>query len=138
LRAGMTLREFLAVVVSTGHFPGRTLDEIYAERSSLCTADKAAESFVERRGDRFVLIPSHSLAGGGCLFTLEDITERRQPRRGSAAEPGQSHSRYKVSAHWNLGLGYRRQQVGVGCQNVRAIRHPRATGEIKPRSARPG
>ena len=52
LRIGMTLREILAVFASAGHFPGRTLDEVYAERRGLWAANKASVSFDEARGDQ--------------------------------------------------------------------------------------
>ena len=79
LRTGMTLREILAVFASAGHFPGRTLDEVYAERRGLWAANKASVSFDEARGDRLVSVSIRSLTDdGGCLFTIEDITERRR------------------------------------------------------------
>ena len=79
LRTGMTLREILAVFASAGHFPGRTLDEVYAERRGLWAANKASVSFDEARGDRLVSVSLRSLTDdGGCLFTIEDITERRR------------------------------------------------------------
>ena len=88
LRIGMTLREILAVFASVGHFPGRTLDEVYAERRGLWAANKASVSFDEARGDRLVSVSIRSLTDdGGCLFTIEDITERTAARRGTAAKP---------------------------------------------------
>jgi diguanylate cyclase (GGDEF)-like protein len=77
LQAGMTIREVLAVGASAGHFSGRTLDEVYTERRGFGAANEASASFEEVRGERLVAVSSRALAGGGRLFTLEDITERR-------------------------------------------------------------
>ena len=79
MRIGMTLREILTIFASAGHFRGRTLDEVYAERRGLWAANKASVSFDEARGDRLVSVSLRSLIDdGGCLFTVEDITERRR------------------------------------------------------------
>ena len=79
LRTGMTLRETLAIYASVGHFRGRTLDEVYAERRGLWAANRASISFDEARGDRLVSVSIRSPTDdGGCLFTIEDITERRR------------------------------------------------------------
>jgi diguanylate cyclase (GGDEF)-like protein len=71
---GMAFRDTLAVGMAAGHYPGRTLDEIYAERRR---AAASAASFEEERGGRVVAVTSRPMADGGCVFTLEDIAERR-------------------------------------------------------------
>jgi diguanylate cyclase (GGDEF)-like protein len=76
LRVGMTHREVLSVSAAAGHFLGRTLDEVYAERSEFRAAAGASVSFEDVRGDRRIAISPQPLSDGGCLFTLEDITER--------------------------------------------------------------
>jgi diguanylate cyclase (GGDEF)-like protein len=75
LRPGMTLRQVLAIGAAAGHFPGRTLDELYAERRGFVTG--AAKAFEEARGGRVVAAQSRPMADGGCVLTFEDVTERR-------------------------------------------------------------
>ena len=77
LRAGMTYREVLGVGVSAGHFPGLTLDEVYAERRRVGLANGESVSFEEVRGERSVAVSSRPMSSGGWLLTLEDVTERR-------------------------------------------------------------
>jgi diguanylate cyclase (GGDEF)-like protein len=77
LHAGMTYRQVLAVTAAAGHFPGRTIDEVYAERGRLRAANRDSLSFEEWRGGKLVTISSRTLSDGGWLFTIEDITERR-------------------------------------------------------------
>jgi diguanylate cyclase (GGDEF)-like protein len=77
LREGMTFREILALDASAGHFPGRTLDEVYAERRGLNGASQAIFSSEETRGEKLIAVTSQPVSDGGWLLTLEDITERR-------------------------------------------------------------
>jgi diguanylate cyclase (GGDEF)-like protein len=78
LHVGMTYREVLAVTALAGHFPGRTIDEVYADRRGLKPVNGEHVIFEEQRGDSVVAISSRTLPDGGWLFTIEDITERRR------------------------------------------------------------
>lgn len=77
LRVGMTLRQVYEVLVSFGHFPGQTVEELYREEQSL-HACQGAKSYEVIGGKSVILITSKTLPGGGFLYTLEDISERRQ------------------------------------------------------------
>jgi diguanylate cyclase (GGDEF)-like protein len=72
---GMTLREILAVGVAAGHYPGRTLDDVYAGRRRALRA--AAVDFEEARADKVLAVSSRPMPEGGCVLTIEDVTERR-------------------------------------------------------------
>ena len=78
LRVGMTYHEVVGIVAAAGHFPGRTVDEVYAERRKQGLAEWKAFSFEAIRGDKLVAMSAQPVAGGGSLFILEDITERRR------------------------------------------------------------
>ncbi|MBV8615025.1 MAG: diguanylate cyclase, partial [Acetobacteraceae bacterium] len=79
LRLGMSLREVMGVAMAAGHFPGRTLDEVYAQRRiAPPEAPGSALSFEEVRGDKVLEVSTQPMAGGGCVVTLEDVTERRR------------------------------------------------------------
>jgi len=77
LRPGMTFREVLAVSSAAGHFPDKSLDDVYAERRNTI-APVEPLSFEEIRGDRVIAFTSRPMSGGGCVLTVEDITERRK------------------------------------------------------------
>ncbi|MBV9777632.1 MAG: EAL domain-containing protein [Acetobacteraceae bacterium] len=79
VQPGMTLREVMGVCMAAGHFPGRTLDEVCAERRIVSPQTPAeSASFEEVRGDKVLAVSAQLMVGGGCVFTLEDVTERRQ------------------------------------------------------------
>ena len=78
LQAGMTYRDVIDVVASAGHFPGRTTDEVYAERQGQGLAEGEGFCFEAIRGEKLVAFSSQPVIGGGLLFILEDITERRR------------------------------------------------------------
>ncbi|MEA2732992.1 MAG: hypothetical protein QOF70_7467 [Acetobacteraceae bacterium] len=78
LHIGMTYHEVVEAVASAGHFPNRTAEEVYAERQHQGLAKWETFSFEAIRGDKLVAISSQPVAGGGLLFILEDITERRR------------------------------------------------------------
>ena len=77
LRPGMSFREAMAVGVAAGHYPGRTANEAYAERRRALKAAVAVE-FEEIRAGKVLAVSSRPMAGGGCVFTIEDATERRR------------------------------------------------------------
>jgi diguanylate cyclase (GGDEF)-like protein len=78
LHIGMTYHQVVEAVASAGHFPGRTADEVYAERQHQGLAKWEIFSFEAVRGDKLVAISSQPVTGGGLLFILEDVTERRR------------------------------------------------------------
>ncbi|MBK1661951.1 putative bifunctional diguanylate cyclase/phosphodiesterase [Paracraurococcus ruber] len=77
VRTGMTYRDALAEGIKAGHFPGRDLDTLYAERRRTFTPGNS-RSFEEARGDRIVATATRALPGGGCVLTFQDMTERRR------------------------------------------------------------
>jgi diguanylate cyclase (GGDEF)-like protein len=77
VRLGMAYRDVLALALRAGHFPGRMLDDVYAERRSL--AYGRAERILDDIGDgRVIAVSYEPLAGGGWVCTFEDITGRRR------------------------------------------------------------
>ncbi|WP_052389721.1 putative bifunctional diguanylate cyclase/phosphodiesterase [Belnapia moabensis] len=73
---GMTFTEILAIRIAAGHYPGRSVDEIYIERRH--TFKSVEPSCIEEVIDgRTIEIASQPMVGGGCVLTVEDITERR-------------------------------------------------------------
>ena len=78
LNLGMTYQEIVRVVAAAGHHPGRTADEVYAERLDQGLATGRSFSVEVMRGDKLIALSSRPVAGGGLLIILEDITERRE------------------------------------------------------------
>jgi diguanylate cyclase (GGDEF)-like protein len=77
LRPGMSFRDVLAVRVACGHFPGLSVDDVYGERGRLM-AHEGPVAFDEQCGGRILTLASRPMSDGGCVVTVEDITERRQ------------------------------------------------------------
>ena len=78
LRVGMTYRKVVGVVASAGRCPGRTADEVYAEWQSQGLAAGKEFSFEVILGEKLVAFSSRPVVGGGFLFILEDVAERRR------------------------------------------------------------
>jgi diguanylate cyclase (GGDEF)-like protein len=76
LRPGMTLTEALTLRHAAGHFPGRTVAEVLAERRALMAAEAPPDS-EEQVGDRVLASSARAMPGGGGVVLVQDITERR-------------------------------------------------------------
>ena len=77
-RPGTSFRDILQERVASGHYPGRTADEVYAERMAV-HRDRRPKTFEQQlRDGRIVQTYHQPMAEGGWVSTFEDITERRR------------------------------------------------------------
>jgi diguanylate cyclase (GGDEF)-like protein/PAS domain S-box-containing protein len=75
-KPGTTFRAIMEARLANGHYPGRTLDELLAERTAI-HKDRKAKTFEQRLRDGRVVQTYHQpMAEGGWVATFEDITER--------------------------------------------------------------
>ena len=84
LRPGMTLTEVITLRHAEGHYPGRTLEDVLEDRRQILASATPRES-EESCGGRVIALSTRPMHGGGCVFLVQDITERR------AAEARISH-----------------------------------------------
>jgi diguanylate cyclase (GGDEF)-like protein len=75
---GTSFRLILQARLANGHYPGRTVDEIIAERSAM-RRDGKPKTFEQHLADgRVIQTYQQPLADGGWVSTFEDVTERRR------------------------------------------------------------
>ena len=76
-KPGAPYRDILAERVANGHFPGRSLDEVLAERLAI-HKNPMPSVFEQRLRDGRIVITFHQpLEQGGWVSTFEDVTEVR-------------------------------------------------------------
>ena len=76
-KPGTQYRDILAERVASGHFPGRTFDEVLAERLAIHRS-RTPRVFEQRLRDGRIVITFHQpLDQGGWVSTFEDVTEVR-------------------------------------------------------------
>jgi diguanylate cyclase (GGDEF)-like protein len=77
-KPGTTFRAVLEARLANGHYPGRTVDDIMAERAVM-RRDGKSKMFEQHLGDgRIVQTYQQPLPDGGWVSTFEDVTERRR------------------------------------------------------------
>jgi diguanylate cyclase (GGDEF)-like protein/PAS domain S-box-containing protein len=77
-KPGTTFRAVLEARRASGHYPGRSIDEIIAERAAMRKDGKPKTFEQHLANGRIVQTYQQPLADGGWVSTFEDITERRQ------------------------------------------------------------
>ncbi len=77
MRAGMTLREILALRAEQDAVPAMTPEQYIAWTQAETSTDVPADKVVELRNGRVVTIRHRPMSGGGYVATHDDITERR-------------------------------------------------------------
>ena len=77
IRVGMSFREVLSSCMGHGHFPGKSLDDAYAERRAILFGG-AEPSIEEDRIQRKVHLTKQAMPHGGWLLLYEDMTLRRR------------------------------------------------------------
>jgi PAS domain-containing protein len=76
-KPGTQYRDILGERVASGHFPGRTFDEVLAERLAIHRS-RTPRVFEQRLRDGRIVITFHQpLDQGGWVSTFEDVTEVR-------------------------------------------------------------
>jgi diguanylate cyclase (GGDEF)-like protein/PAS domain S-box-containing protein len=73
-----TYREVLALSVAAGNHPGRTIDEIMAERAPVFESRQRATAVRTLADGRAIAISNEPMPDGGFIVIHEDITERRR------------------------------------------------------------
>src|SRR3712207_5128172 len=77
-KPGTPFRAIIEARVAKGHYPGRTVDELLAERAVI-HKDRKPKTFEQQlRDGRIVQTYHQPMAEGGWVATFEDITERRR------------------------------------------------------------
>ena len=75
-KPGTSFRAIMEARLANGHYPGRTIDELLAERASI-HKERKATTFEQRLRDGRVVQTYHQpMAEGGWVATFEDITDR--------------------------------------------------------------
>lgn len=85
-RPGAGLREVLTYSVGAGRHPGRTVDELMAERLAATAKGEPATLRTRLDGERTIEIVYRPMQGGGWVATHEDITEREQAEEALAEQ----------------------------------------------------
>jgi diguanylate cyclase (GGDEF)-like protein len=75
---GSSYRDLLALSVSAGNYPGRTVDEILAALTPLFEARQRAAAVWTIAGARSIAVSYEPMSDGGWIATYEDIIERRK------------------------------------------------------------
>jgi diguanylate cyclase (GGDEF)-like protein len=77
IKIGMTFREVVALSVEAGNFPGRSVEQAYADRQGFISRLDASGQHDELTGERAIAVRYQPMAGRGWVATYEDVTERR-------------------------------------------------------------
>src|SRR5918999_2974851 len=77
-KPGTTFRSVLEARLANGHYPGRTIDDIIAERAVLRKDGKSKTFEQHLANGQIVQTYQQPLPDGGWVSTFEDITERRR------------------------------------------------------------
>ncbi len=77
-RPNTSFRAILEARLAHGHYPGRSIDELLAERLAI-HKDRKPKTFEQRLANGRIVQTFHQpMADGGWVSTFEDITERRR------------------------------------------------------------
>lgn len=77
-KPGTSFRTILEARLAKGHYPGRTIDELMAERAALHKDRKPTTFEQNLRDGRIVQTYHQPMTEGGWVSTFEDVTERRR------------------------------------------------------------
>jgi diguanylate cyclase (GGDEF)-like protein len=80
IRRGTSYRDVVALSVAAGNYPGRTVDEMMAERAPTLRLRQPTTAIRSIAGGRTTAISYEPTPDGGWIATHEDITERRRSK----------------------------------------------------------